>query len=100
MNVRHILISVSDTSDEAAMDDAKLKAEDLLAQYESGDVGIVQTDYGYHVVYFVGYSDTTYQSYLVENALRENDYTAWESSLTDGVTYTLNAKAAKRGGKK
>ena len=150
VNVRHILISVSDTSDEAAMDDAKLKAEDLLAQYESGDqteeafaelartnsadtgagdgglyenvypgqmvtafndwcfdaarksgdVGIVQTDYGYHVVYFVGYSDTTYQSYLVENALRENDYTAWESSLTDGVTYTLNAKAAKRGGKK
>ncbi len=150
VNVRHILISVSDTSDEAAMDDAKLKAEDLLAQYESGDqteeafaelartnsadtgagdgglyenvypgqmvtafndwcfdaarksgdVGIVQTDYGYHVVYFVGYSDTTYQSYLVENALRENDYTAWESSLTDGVTYTLNAKAAMRGGKK
>ena len=70
------------------------------AARKSGDVGIVQTDYGYHVVYFVGYSDTTYQSYLVENALRENDYTAWESSLTDGVTYTLNAKAAKRGGKK
>ena len=150
VNVRHILISVSDTSDEAAMDDAKLKAEDLLAQYESGDqteesfaelartnsadtgagdgglyenvypgqmvtafndwcfdksrksgdVGIVQTDYGYHVIYFVGYSDTTYQSYLVENALRNNDYTAWESSLTDGVTYTLNANVAKRGGKK
>ena len=150
VNVRHILISVSDTSDEAAMEDARLKAEDLLAQFESGDkteesvaelartnsddtgagdgglyanvypgqmvtafndwcfddarqpgdVGIVQTEYGYHVVYFVGYSDTTYQSYLVETALREKDYAAWESSLTDGVTYTLNADVAKRGGKK
>lgn len=148
VNVRHILISVTDTSDEAAMDDAKLKAEDLLAQYESGDkteeafaelartnsadtgagdgglyenvypgqmvtafndwcfdasrksgdVGIVQTDYGYHVIYFVGYSDTTYQSYLVQNALREKDYTAWESTLTKDVTYTLNADPAKLGG--
>ena len=150
VNVRHILISVSDTSDEAAMDDAKLKAEDLLAQFESGDkteesfaqlardnsadtgagdgglyenvypgqmvasfndwcfdasrqpgdTGIVETEYGYHVIYFVGQSDTTYRDYLVETALRDNDYTAWEDGMTADATYTFNAKAMKGPGVK
>ena len=36
-NVRHILISVTDTTDEDAMAEAKAKAEALLAQYEAGE---------------------------------------------------------------
>ena len=36
-NVRHILISVTDTTDEDAMAEAKAKAEELLAQYEAGE---------------------------------------------------------------
>ena len=36
-NVRHILFSVSDTTDETAMDEARTKAEDVLTEYEAGD---------------------------------------------------------------
>ena len=36
-NVRHILISVSDTTDEAAMEEARTKAESILTEYEAGE---------------------------------------------------------------
>ena len=36
-NVRHILISVSDTSDESAMEEARAKAEEILAEFDAGD---------------------------------------------------------------
>ena len=36
-NVRHILFSVSDTTDETAMDEARTTAEDGLTEYEAGD---------------------------------------------------------------
>ena len=36
-NVRHILISVSDTSDETAMEEARTKANEILAEFDAGD---------------------------------------------------------------
>ena len=36
-NVSHILFSVSDTTDETAMDEARTKAEDVRTEYEAGD---------------------------------------------------------------
>ena len=36
-NVRHILISVSDTSDETAMEEACAKADEILAEFNAGD---------------------------------------------------------------
>ena len=36
-NVRHILISVSDTSDETAMEEARAKADEILAEFDAGD---------------------------------------------------------------
>ena len=138
-NVRHILISVSDTTDEEAMAEAQAKAEDILAQFEAGeqtedafaalaqensadnaeagglyeniypgqkvdafndwcydparqvgDTGIVQTNYGYHVMYFCGRGDNL-RDYLVESALREADYTAWNDAVTADAAYTTNS---------
>ena len=37
VNVRHILISVSDTSDETAMEEARTKADEILAEFDAGD---------------------------------------------------------------
>lgn len=141
VNVRQILVSVSDTTDTDAMATAKAKAEDLLAQYEAGDktedsfaklatdnsddtattstgglyenvvpgqmvtsfndwcykenhqpgdTGIIESSYGYHVMYFVGEGDN-YRSYLVENKLRSDDYSDWTTSVTGKATYTENA---------
>ncbi len=140
VNVRHILISASDSSDETAIDEARAKAEELLAQFESGDktedsfaelakensadsnasegglyenvypgymetafndwcfdesrqvgdTGIVQTSYGFHVMYFSGYGDN-YRDYLVETNLRNTAVAQWQASVTEGASYTTQS---------
>ncbi len=57
--------------------------------HEVGDTGIVETTYGYHVMYFSGYGDT-YLNYTLENALRSHDYSNWYADTTENATYTLN----------
>lgn len=51
----------------------------------AGDTGIVESTYGYHVMYFSGYSDTTYRGYLISSQLRSEAIEAWESSLLDNA---------------
>lgn len=142
-NVRHILISATDTTDEAAMAEAKAEAEGILETYlageqteeafaelakehsqdnaeagglyeniapntmvdtfdawcyditrQPGDTGIVETEYGYHVMYFVG-PGVTYQDYMVENEMLYNDFTAWNEEVTADVTRTMNKGAMR-----
>ena len=136
VNVRHILISVDDTSDVDAMQRAKEEADAILEEWESGDAtedsfaelandrstdggsntngglyenvypgqmvtefndwcfdksrkagdtAVVGTDYGYHVMYFSGYSDEydSYQDLLVEATLRSQKYSDWYTALTE-----------------
>lgn len=66
------------------------------ASRKTGDTGIVESTYGYHVMYFVGDSEQTYRDYMIENALRSADVQTWYNSiieantLTDGETKYLN----------
>ena len=53
-----------------------------------GDTGIVETEYGCHVMFYSGDSDTTYRNYLISTALASADYDAWYTALTEGVTVT------------
>lgn len=57
---------------------------------QSGQTGIVQTTYGYHIMYFVGYGDTQYWHYGCENALRSADQSEWRTQLTNSVTAETN----------
>ncbi len=52
---------------------------------QAGDTGIVQTSYGYHVMYFVGASENPYWYDQAESTLKSNAYSEWYSSITDGV---------------
>lgn len=152
VNVRHILIepeatTLASTDDGYDADvaqkkaDAKKKAEDLLAQWKSGeatedsfaklanensadtgssdngglysqvykgemetafndwcfdssrktgDTGVVETSYGYHVMYFVG-TDLPYWQVQVTNALKSNDYNTWYTALTKDYTATQHS---------
>ena len=62
---------------------------------KAGDTGIVETEYGYHVMYFSGESDVTYRDYMIRNELASNDLTEWytgiveSASVTDGDTQYL-----------
>ena len=52
---------------------------------QAGDVGIVQTDYGYHVMYFVSTSENPYWYDQALNSLKNPAYSEWYSSATEGV---------------
>ena len=51
-----------------------------------GDTGIVETTYGYHVMYFVGEGDS-YWEYRIAETMRSEDTTAWATEL--GKTLTV-----------
>lgn len=52
---------------------------------QSGDTGIVETEYGYHVMYFVGTNPLEYWKVDVRNDLRAADYNAWIGALTESI---------------
>ena len=54
-----------------------------------GDTGIVETSYGYHVMYFVGQSEETYRAYLIKNDLRSAAYEKWYNGLVEAVPMTM-----------
>jgi len=130
VDVRHILISAE--NDTTGVNDARTKAEQLMAQWEEdgatvegfaalaaensndtgsadngglyegvkpgemveafdewcfdenrkeGDVEVVQSEYGFHVMYFEGVNDLEVWERDVEDAMRNNDYNAYEAEI-------------------
>ena len=55
------------------------------AARKTGDTGLVETEYGYHVMYYVSTSDTTYRDFMIESTLRNEDLSAWETGLMDAA---------------
>ncbi len=53
---------------------------------KAGDTGIVESEYGWHIMYFVGNSETIYRDMLIENALRTADLEVWYSALIEATT--------------
>ena len=51
------------------------------AARKAGDTGIVETPYGYHVMYFVG-EDAPYWQVQVKSAMVNEDYAAWLEEMT------------------
>lgn len=47
--------------------------------HEAGDTAIVESDYGYHIMYYVGLGDN-YRLYTAETNKRAEDYNAWRDS--------------------
>ena len=54
-----------------------------------GDTGIVETNYGYHVMYFVGQSEETYREYLIKTDLETDAYNTWYNTLVESVNMTV-----------
>ena len=66
------------------------------AARKTGDTGLVETEYGYHVMYFVGNSGMTYRDFMIDSTLRNNDMTAWESELIEAAELVVsNTKYVK-----
>ena len=52
---------------------------------QAGDTGIVQTSYGYHVMYFVETNPQPYWYYKADLDLKNDAYDEWYAGITDGV---------------
>ena len=59
-----------------------------LADHKAGDTEIVETEYGYHIMYYSGDSAMTYRDYMIESDLRNGDFNEWYTALIDAVTHT------------
>ena len=64
------------------------------ASRQPGDTGIVETTYGYHVMYFVG-QDLPYWKVQVTNALKDQDFNTWYTEKTDGYTGEMKDSGMK-----
>ena len=52
---------------------------------QSGDTDIVETDYGYHIMYFVS-TDLPYWQAKVESTLRNKDFSEWYANASAGYS--------------
>ena len=55
---------------------------------KAGDTGLVESEFGWHIMYYEGDSETTYREYLIDNALRGADVDAWYTALLEAVKVT------------
>ena len=56
------------------------------AERKVGDYGIVETDFGYHIMFFVGDSDTTFRDFMITNVIRNEDMEKWHNDLMEKMT--------------
>ncbi len=56
---------------------------------KEGDTGIVETEYGYHIIYFISHSDLTYRDSLIDAEMRAEDTEEWKDGLVEKVKATI-----------
>lgn len=60
---------------------------------KAGDTGIVESTYGYHIMYYVGESETLYRDYMITEDLLAEEIEEWQTALNNAMTVeTKNTK--------
>ena len=55
---------------------------------QKGDSEVIETEYGYHIMYFVDYSDETYRDYMINNTLINEAMNKWYEETLETITTT------------
>ena len=58
------------------------------AERKAGDTDVIETEYGYHVMYFVGHSEQTYRDFMITTDLKDAAYDEWYNAIVDAATVT------------
>lgn len=53
---------------------------------KAGDTEVIETEYGYHVMYYVGADQMTYRDYMITNEMRAADQEKWYNGVLESVT--------------
>ena len=56
---------------------------------KAGDAEVIESEYGYHVMYYVGDDELTYRDSMIISKLKTEDLEAWEQSIVDAVELTV-----------
>ena len=60
----------------------------LDPERKANDAGIVESTYGYHVMYYVGDGELTYRDYMITEDMRAEDMEKWHEEILKPVTVT------------
>lgn len=71
------------TADSNYVDNFKYWATDPARL--AGETGIIETEYGYHVMYFAGWSELSYRDHMITEHLRDIDQETWLQTALDGT---------------
>lgn len=55
-------------------------------QRKAGDAEVIETEYGYHVMYYVGDDDMSYRDYMITNEMRAADQEKWYQGVLEPIT--------------
>ena len=61
----------------------------FAADRKPGDTGIVETENGYHVMYFSSYSDITYRDMIIEEDMRTEYAANWAQSIMNNTSIVV-----------
>ena len=53
---------------------------------KAGDAEVIETEYGYHVMYYVGADEMTYRDYMITNEMRAADQEEWYHGILEPIT--------------
>ncbi len=55
---------------------------------KTGDVEIIETQFGYHIMYFVGDTEHTFRDYMIMETMRNEDQKSWYDDLVAKIAFT------------
>ena len=68
------------------------------ASRKAGDTDVIETEFGYHVMYYVGDGEQTYRDILIINDMKNEAITAWsEEMLADATLVKGNTSRVETG---
>jgi len=56
---------------------------------KTGDTEVIESEFGYHVMYYVSDDDMTYRDYMITNEMRTEDQEKWYEGVLEPVTATV-----------
>lgn len=55
-------------------------------EHKEGEADVIETEYGFHVMYHCGNTELSYRDYMITEKLRSDEYTEWYEAVLDEVS--------------
>ena len=58
----------------------------MNADRKAGDIEVIETEFGYHIMYYVGASQLNYRDYMITSEMQVEDQQKWYDAALEAVT--------------